>query len=157
METIGRFVLSISAAAILVSIVQSFFKSGGHAQLLRLVCGLFLTFTLINPITETDFRDFIDTHLDFTSQGKTSASYGQNLARQQLHGIIKQQCEAYILDKADACGVQLNVEVTLSQDQIPIPKVVRIQGTVPPFTKQSLQHWIQENLGISKEQQLWIG
>lgn len=157
MEAISKLVLSIIAAAILVSIVQSFFKTGGHKQLLQLACGLFLAFTLLGPITKVDFQNFIDNQLIFTTQGKNAASYGQHLAQQQLHSIIKQQCEAYILDKAGIYDAQLRVDVTLSQDQIPVPTAVRLQGSVSPFTKQNMQYWIQENLGISKEQQLWIG
>lgn len=157
MEAIGKIILSISAAAIIVSIMQAFFKHGMTARLIRLAGGLFLMFTLVNPIAKLDFQKLFDTHWDFTVHGADAAAYGQDLAQQQLHGIIKQQCEAYILDKAEAYHTQLEVEVMLSSDQIPTPTAVRLQGNVSPYAKQSLQQYIQQNLGISKEQQLWIG
>ena len=157
MEAIGKFVLSISTAAIIVSIMQSFFKNRATAQLIRLISGLFLLFTLLSPIVKLDLQNLFDTHWNFTTQGEDAVAYGEDLAHQKLQGIIKQQCEAYILDKAEAYHTQLEVEVTLSQDHTPIPKSVRLQGSVSPYVKQRLQQEIQQNLGVSKEQQLWIG
>lgn len=157
MKAIGAYILSIACAATLVGILQSFFKKGSVTQLLRLIGGMYLTFTLINPITEINFNKLFETHWDVPIQGTDAAAYGQDLAQAQLQSIIKQQCEAYILDKATAYHAQLEVEVTLSQNEMPIPTAVRLQGSVSPYAKTNLQQWIQQDLGISREQQIWIG
>ena len=48
MEKLGTYILSVTAAALLLSILQSIAgKNGTHAALLKLIGGLFLTFTTI--------------------------------------------------------------------------------------------------------------
>ena len=45
----------------------------------------------------------------------------------------------------------------LSQDEIPVPSTVRLQGSISPYARQSLQQWLQDDIGVPKEHQIWIG
>ena len=158
MEALGKYILSVTAAAILFGILQSFISSKSSCGvLLKLIGGLFLTFTIITPIADVNIDALFDTSWDFTVQGTAAAAQGQEIAQEEFQGIIKQKCEAYILDKAEAYHAQLEVEVTLNQDDMPIPTAVRLQGSVSPYTKTSLQQWLEEDMGIPKENQVWIG
>lgn len=158
MERIGQYILSVTAAAILFSILQTLVgKKGSCAVLVRLIGGLFLTFTVIAPVANIDLDAVFDAPWNFQEQGSAAAVYGQQIAQEEMAGIIKQKCEAYILDKAEAYQTQLEVEVTLNQDEIPIPCSVRLQGNASPYAKASLQQWLQEYMGIPKENQVWIG
>jgi hypothetical protein len=47
--------------------------------------------------------------------------------------------------------------VYLSEDTIPVPISVEIRGSVSPYGKQQLTKLLEEELGIAKENQLWIG
>lgn len=132
-------------------------KKGTHAALLRLIGGLFLTFTVIAPIADVELEEILDVPWDFAVQGNAIAEEGQQYAQDQLHGIIKDRCEAYILDKALALQAQLQVEVMLSQDEIPVPASVRLQGSISPYARNALQQWLQDDIGIPKERQIWIG
>ena len=69
--------------------------------------------------------------------------------------IIKSRVQAYILDKADSFGTSLEVEVILDQDHIPVS--VELQGNISPYARAQLTEIIEEDLGIPKEHQLWIG
>ena len=74
-----------------------------------------------------------------------------------MRTIIKGETEAYILDKAASLGVELEVDVLL-EDMYPMaPKTVRLSGSVSPYVRNRLQNIIAEELGISKENQIWIG
>lgn len=132
-------------------------KKGSCAVLVRLIGGLFLTFTVIAPVADIDLDAVFDAPWDFQEQGSAAAVYGQQMAQEEMASIIKRKCEAYILDKAEAYQTQLEVEVTLNQDEIPIPCSVRLQGNASPYAKASLQQWLQEDMGIPKENQVWIG
>ena len=132
-------------------------KKGTHAALLQLIGGLFLTFTVIAPIADVELEEILDDPWDFAVQGSAIAEEGQQYAQDQLHGIIKNRCEAYILDKALALQAQLQVEVMLSQDEIPVPASVRLQGSISPYARNALQQWLQDDIGIPKERQIWIG
>lgn len=158
MEALGRYILSVTAAAILLGMLQVLVSSkSGSGALVRLIGGLFLTFTMIAPIADMDLDAALDMPWDFTVQGSSIAAQGQAISQAQLQGIIKEQCEAYILDKAKAYEVQLEVEVTLSSDEIPVPASVRLQGSVSPYAKSGLMQWLQDDMGIPRENQLWIG
>ena len=158
MQALGRYIVSVTAAAILVAIVQSLFdKKGSTGALLKLISGLFLCFAVISPIAVprlNAFREFPQTYI---RQGSTAAFEGEVIAREQLCSIIKERCRTYILDKATSYQLQLEAEVTLSQDDIPVPVAVRLQGNASPHAKQVLQQWLEQDLGIRKENQTWIG
>ena len=78
------------------------------------------------------------------------------MAEKELHRSIKQELEAYILDKAAALDLKIRVNVKLDDHPLPGPESVVIEGTVPPYQKQVLEDILQSELGISKENQQWI-
>ena len=157
MEALRKYILSVTAAAILFSILQSLLdKKNGNSVLLRLIGGLFLAFTIIAPIAEVKIDHLLDIPLDFSIESNDIAAQSYDTALSEMHDIIKERCEAYILDKASAYQVKLNVDVTLTHSEIPIPSAVQLQGSVSPYVKTTLQTWIWNEMGISKENQLWI-
>lgn len=158
MESLGNYILSVTSAAILLAVLLTLLsKNGSTSSLLRLIGGLFLTFTLVVPLTDLKLDDIFDSFLNISSDGNSIAAYGQECYQTELASIIKQRCEAYILDKAASCQASLEVEVTLSQESIPVPIAARLQGNVSPYARNSLEQWLQHDLGIPKEQQIWIG
>ena len=158
MEAIGRYILSVTVASILLAIAQTLAgKKGSSAALVRLIGGLFLAFTVIRPLADVDLDAAFDTPWDFVQQGSDIAAQGEQITREKLQSIIKQRCEAYILDRANALHAQLEVEVTLRQDDIPVPTAVQLRGSVSPYAKMSLQAWLTDDMGIPKENQKWIG
>ena len=158
MEALGRYILSVTAAAILLSILRTIHgKKATNAALVKLVGGLFLTFTVIVPVVDVDTGSIFSISMDLTEQGSAIAACAAADSSKQLQGIIKQRCEAYILDKALTLQAELQVEVMLSQDEIPVPTSVRLQGSVSPYAKNALQQWLQDDMAIPKEHQIWIG
>ena len=148
----------MTAAALLLGILQTIAgKKETQAVLLQLIGGLFLTFTVISPIVNIEADEILDLPWDFTLQGSTIAEQGQSYSRNQLRRIIKDRTEAYILDKALTLQAQLQVEVMLSQDEVPVPTSVRLQGSVSPYARNVLQQWLQDDMAIPKEHQIWIG
>lgn len=158
MEALGRYILSVTTAAVLLGILRPLLdKKSGSGVLLQLIGGLFLTFTVISPITTIDPDALLDSPWELSEQGSAIAAQGQAMAQEELQAIIKSQCEAYILDKAQTYQAALEVEVTLNQQEIPAPSAVRLQGRVSPYAKQVLQQWLYDEMGIPREDQLWVG
>ena len=61
MENIARYILSVTAAALLLGILQTIAgKKGTQAVLLQLIGGLFLTFTVISPIVNIEADEILD-------------------------------------------------------------------------------------------------
>ena len=88
-------------------------------------------------------------------QAQEAATAGEQQAKSALRESIKQRTEAYILDKAKTLAAQVAVEVTLSNEAIPVPIAVRISGNISPYARMQLQTILQEELGIPKEAQAW--
>ena len=158
MDTLGSLILSVTMAAILFSLLSSLLDKKGSAHaLLKLVGGLYLTFTIISPIGKFDLDILDDITMPYWDEGKRIAAQGQSTSQEELRSIIKQRSEAYILDKATAYQAQLTVEVALSQDKIPAPTGAFLQGSISPYAKSAMQQWIQDTIGIPKENQVWGG
>ena len=156
MSHLGDYVLSVISASVISAIVCSFFgEKGGISSVLRVICGLFLTFVVINPLVTLDFSRIYNYLDSFNLEGLDAASAGENMAGEAEGNIIKSRVQAYILDKADSFGTSLEVEVILDQDHIPVS--VELQGNISPYTRAQLTEIIEEDLGIPKEHQLWIG
>lgn len=156
MAGFSGYVLSVISAAIIVAIITSFFDGkSGIFGIIKLVSGLFLTFVIISPLTKLDFSIVNDYLEEFTLEGVEAASVGENLAHDAEADIISGRVQAYILDKANSFGAQLDVEVVLDQDNIPVS--VKLGGNISPYAKAQMATIITEDLGVSKEHQLWIG
>ena len=158
MAALGRYILSVTSAAILFGILQTLpGKKGCSAALVRLIGGLFLAFTVISSVSDVNLNEVLDPACDFTAQGQAIAAQGHAESNNHLHSIIKEQCQAYILDKAMTYNAQLEVEVKLSRDEIPVPAAVQLRGNVSPYARTVLQQWLQDEMGIPRENQQWIG
>ena len=156
METLGKYILSVTSAAILYSILQSLLdKKRSAFILLRLLGGLFLAVTVLAPIAEFDFDMIFDIPWDYTVIGSSFAEQGRQITEDRFSELIKTRCEAYILDKAMSYQTPMQVEITLSQDENPVPVAVYLQGNISPYAKKEMQDWLQRDMGIPKENQVW--
>lgn len=157
MKDLGAYILSVTAAAILSGILQSLVdKKTAISVLFQLIGGIFLAFTVIAPIADIELDLLLEFPMEFTQDGMIIATNGYNDSQQQLHEIIKQRCEAYILDKAKSYQASLDVDVSLSHADVPIPISVKLKGDTSPYTKKAMQSWLVNEMGISEENQLWI-
>lgn len=125
--------------------------------LTRMVCGLFLTIVVIKPFGNLNFSYLADFTQTFSESAQAAASTGTELADETRRQIIKAETEAYILDKASSYNLQLEVQVTLSDGHEALPESVRLSGAASPYARARLQELISDEVGIPKEQQLWIG
>lgn len=158
MDAVGKYILSVTAAAILCGILRSLLPGKGTAAaVLRLAGFAFLVLTMLTPVKEINMSELQD-YLDWNSEeGTAFAQEGTDLSRDAMGTIIKSRTEAYILDKAEAMELSLSVEVSVSDDDIPVPQAVRITGSLSPYAKAVLSSMLEEDLGITKENQTWNG
>lgn len=158
MGFIRNYLLRIIASAMAISILTGISgKKGSNAVLIRLIGGLFLTLTIIQPLLGFDWRELALFTDNLSTEGKSAAARGELLADEQYRSIIKSEAEAYILDKAQDYNAEIEVEVTLCEENPPVPFSVRVCGLVSPYSKIRLQQLIEDDLGIRKEYQRWIG
>ena len=156
MPQIREYVLGILAAAMICGIVLCFAEKSKEGPLLKLICGLVLTFSLVEPILNVRSGDWESLGIDFQADAKEAAEEGKALGENKVRMLIKQETEAYIMDKARDMDLHIRVEVILSDQALPTPEAVTITGTLPPYGKAKLSRMLQEELGIPRENQTWI-
>ena len=157
MDHIRSYLLSIIVAALICSILSALPGKNGTLNAIRkTLCGVFMSVTLISPLTALRIPD-LDQYLDtFRWEASDAVQTGELMSRQTAAQIIKQQTATYILDKAKELGASLEVTVTLSDGQPQTPCAVTISGMVSPYLRQRLTDLIEEDLQIKKEDQHWI-
>lgn len=156
MEFLRQYVISVTVAAIVVAIFTALFDKGsGTGKMVRLVGGLVLTLVVIGPLVRIDFDRQVFLPSAINSEVSAAVSRGENLAREEVTSIIKTRAEAYILDKATSMSAVISADVTVGVDGMPSSAVIK--GAVSPAAKMRLQNILETDLGISKENQVWVG
>lgn len=155
MQLLGKYVVSLTTAAILCGILLSLLKDDSLRKLLRLVCGIFLILAVLEPLTEISSSDFSWQYSAYVSEGRAAAAVGEELAADARNRIIKEELHSYILDKAVSTGAEIEAELTLDENGVPV--FVHISGKWTPESKSDISRFLSEELGIAKENQQWTG
>ena len=156
MYSIKSYILSVVGAAIIGAVVKGLInEKNATGQIIKLLCGILMTITVIAPIAKISFDNITEYFSTITDSGNLYVDNGKTLARDSMSAIIKNQTEAYILDKADRMGLDIVVEVELDADNNTFPCGITIHGSVSPYAKEEMGSYIEENLGIAKEYQKW--
>ncbi len=157
MEDIRQYLLSVAAAALVCSIIKTLTDGKGTlSSVVKRVCGIFLAITVFSPLVTIDFSDITLLPDTCLHEAEDAVASGTAMADAELQGIIIERTEAYILDKAAELHLQITVDVTLSPQAPYAPCGVTLSGTASPYAKQTLQEYIANQLGISKEAQQWM-
>lgn len=157
MEGIRAYLLSVVAAAIISALVMKLVgNKSAYCGIIKLVTGIFLSITVVSPLVQITFTDMTDYFETLDIKADAVVSDGVNSSHAAMTEIIKENTEAYILDKAENMGLTVNVTVYLSDDTPPTPISVKISGSAAPYAKMQLQSIIESDLSIPKENQAWI-
>ena len=157
MDGIRQYLISVIAAAIISGIAVSFIqKNSVLSSIAKLICGLFMVVTVITPTKAFDFSNLSDLITDFSKEAQEAVDTGEAYANQQLRENIMQQAQAYIQKRAQDLGVDLVVDVKLTGEDPPVPSAVTIVGSVSPYIKSVLSEYIENNLDIPEEKQIWM-
>lgn len=156
MSGIAQYIFSIAGAAIVLAVLRPLLEGKGAVTAIgKLVAGIFLLLTVLQPIVKASIGNLEDLTDLFQADASDVIAAGQDAAKRELESIISEQVRTYILDKAAQYNAELTVEVTLSDDEIPVPVHVTIHGSISPYGKRQMQAMIACDLGISKEDQTW--
>lgn len=144
-----EYLLGILCAAFICSIVGSVGGAGQGTR--RLLCGVFLAFSLLHPLGSLDLPELpLDPFLD---EAEDAVENGQTQAQTARKDIISDSLEAYILTKASELDLTVEAEVTLTADGLPAS--VTLSGPASPSEREALSGSITAALGLGKEDIRW--
>lgn len=150
-----EYIAQAVAAALLCGIIVSMTKHSSGGSIVRMLCGVFMTIVLIRPLAGTNVS-FLESILpDITGDAEAIASEGAAAAEDIRREYIKQRVQAYILSRAKTMEADIQANVSLDEDCVPVS--VSIAGRISPLSRSRLSQMIASELGIPKERQEWIG
>ena len=155
MEGLRQYVVSAVSAALICSVVTHITKNSGFSNIVRVLCGLFMTIVLLHPVCGLRDNTWNFLTEEWEQQSESISAGGLRSADSMKAEIIKQQTEAYILEKAAAMNAAVEVRISVGDNCVPVS--ARISGSVSPMTKSRLEDILTSELGISGEHQQWIG
>lgn len=154
MQELRNYIFSIIVAALICGTVSGLTQNFQGKQAIRLLAGVLLASTLLKPVLT--IKNWKFPQWDALSQNASDyVTEGKNAARSSWEDIIKEKTEAYILDKAAELGLTIQAEVRLDKQGIPVG--VQLCGKVTADLKSKLETYIDEQIGITKENQIWTG
>ena len=157
MNWLSRYLLSVTVAAIICALLTELVSpEKASGKIIKLLAGIFMSITVVTPWKSIQFSDIGEYIQDFNYDAESAADLGAQYRQAELQRIIKAQTEAYILDKAASLGVEVQVEVDVSDGSPPIPCTVRLDTkALAPYVRERLKTCIANDLGIPEEQQTW--
>lgn len=156
MEVLRSYVLSVVCAALVCGVLTDLSEKTGFAKPLRLVCSIFMAYTLVSPLIRFRFPGWEARNNCYWADARSAAARGENLHALSVAAIIRQETEAYILKEAKSIGADLAVAVELDAGNPPAPESVTIRGDFEASVETTLSQLIADELGIPKEHQTWI-
>ena len=152
MESLGKWLLSVSATALAVSVLQTLIPEGGIRRVATFTGGLLLLAVLLRPVLGADFGSLTLGLTDWTEQVEQRTAELEQAQTNALAQGIEERTAAYISDKADSMGLALEVRVTAeAADGVPVPVRVTLTGE----KSGELSRWLETELGIPAERQVW--
>lgn len=152
MNLLHRWLLGISACALLVSFAEQITPVGAVQKIVKFTGGLLLILCILQPISNTDLNEL---SIDLTAYEEAVAVLETELSEnreRELSDSIAERTQAYIEDKAFALGLQVHAAIgTECIDGVPFPKDVVLYGK----ENEELSDFIAQELGIAKENQTW--
>ena len=156
MLTIQTYILSVGAAGLLCAITANLTeKSGMTGKALKLVTGLFMMLTVLQPFGGLRIDDLQDYLEDYSDNAASAVALGEKQSVLALENSIKEKIASYILDKGAAYGAKLTVEIRLDETFPPNLESVRLSGDVSPYAKQTINRLLFQDLGLEEEDILW--
>lgn len=157
MYQLQTYLAGVVITALICSIIPAVIQNSTAKEISKLLCGLAMTITIIAPVRNLDNPLSFRFNEILSDDPVAYASEGEILAKRAMADIIKAETETYILDKAYEMGSEISVEVSLSEDEFPVPESVVITGSLTPNARSSLQELLYSQIGIAKENIKWIG
>ena len=151
---VRSWLTSIVSVTLILTVVQTLVPEGTLKKITGFTGGLLLLAALLQPVLRADLEGL---ELDLSAYGGAIEARQAELeaaGKEELAAIIAGRTAAYISDKADALGldVEARVETEPGADgETPIPAWAELRG---PYS-QDLADWIAGELGIPAERQVW--
>lgn len=157
MGTFTNWIRGLVAASVMTALSAQMIPRGPVKKITEVVCGVMLMGFLLNPIAKADGTAFSYALADYRRMTAELTQDMEAEEKQLLRAYIEQKCGAYILDEAQALGMtDLEAQVYASwENESWIPKEVHFKGQCSDGQRAQLTGFVEAELGIPRERQIW--
>lgn len=131
---------------------------GRVRSVVSLACAVAVILSLVIPVTGLDFSQYSELLAGYKKQAEIEAEKGSRNSNNLNRLYIEEQCETYILDKAENIGISISgVSVFLewSENGCWYPVSAEIDCDCSENERMKLESYIESELGISRKEQKW--
>ena len=150
MSGISGYLMRLICAAIVCALVGA--VTGNSQGIRRLIAGIFLMLTVLSPVGDLELPEFDPDSIRADAQAAVRSGTAQ--ADEMRAEIISDAYEAYIWNKADSMGLEL--EIRLDLDDEGMLRSVVLTGAASPLERQRLTEALVQELGVGKGEVTWI-
>lgn len=121
-------------------------------------CGITMLFSAVSPLVELDFESYSASISKYKLDAEKFSNAGAENSNNLNRTYIEEQCEAYILDKANELGAELGsvrVVAEWSDDGFWYPVSAEISYSCGEDKRNKLISIIESGLGIKVLNQKW--
>lgn len=154
----SSWIYSIICTAIFCSIMLALIPEGRVKSAARVVASIALLASVILPLKNMDFKVYSETLSQYRAEAEDITGKAQSIGDELNRKCIEERCSAYILDKAESLGAEINsVKVSLewSEQGFWYPTGVQIESACEEDKKLKLMNYIESELGIENQAQQW--
>ena len=151
---VREWLAAVVAVSLLLAAVQSLVPEGNLKRIASFTGGLLLLLVLLQPLE--DLTGSLAAP-DFGKYSRTVQDRQAELEQAEetlLAEGIASRTAAYIWDKANQLGLDCTVSVAAAPGEggIPLPESVTVRGRYSG----ELARWLEEEVGIPAEKQIWL-
>ncbi len=153
MEGVRAWILSVLAAALLLSMLESAMPDGPVRKVGRLAVGLALFLVILRPAL-SGLPDWVGA--SWQEEVQAASAYPDDLEQANeiyLETVMSQRAAEYIVTQAALLGADVEAAVACAWSEgLPLPASAEITGSVPDGVQTQLVEIIETDLGISPAQ-----
>jgi len=151
---IRTWLLGIVFTAFAVSLAKELAGSGREGKWVSFAGGLLIILALLRPMSEISGGNLSSSRGEQLWSASDQISSYEESYMQELSAIIAEKTEAYIWDKGQSLGLDLevSVEVQAQDTGVPLPYAVTVIGSY----SQTLADWMEKEVGLPTERQIWL-
>ena len=133
---------------------------GGVKQAASIACTVVLVMTVLLPLGTLDVAQYSLELAKDRERGEQLEERGDAVRDSMSRTVIEQECEAYIMDKAEAMGITVDtvkVRAFWNSEGVWVPESAEIRSACTERERKRLSDVIFADLGIPAEKQEWSG
>ena len=121
----------------------------------KLTGGLILVLGILQPLVTMDYEDLYDM-VSSLPAGAISQETLEEKTYEPMKGIIEEELSAYIVDKGEQLGASCSAQVVCAPGRrASLPIRATVTGQLTQGQKQDLSHYMEEELDIPREAQIY--